>query len=189
MSYAIIKSIKIKDGKVFLNHSDNNVYPYTFHEWHCEGLTKILVEQGETALDLEILHEYESGNFQRGANKWERAFKILLHMPEYTAFNWRSNFLGTEDKRREDKTALNALLLKALNSKKPKDKYVIKKRHYQNGGTPDDNYIYMSKLTRRSAFWDRLIGKAKHWNWQADAERVKSIFGEIGKSWEIVKIA
>lgn len=89
MSYAIIKSIKVIDGKVFINSTSNNVYPHTFMEWECSSLTKILKEQGREALDVEILGEYENGNFQRGDNRYTRALQVLRHMEEYKLYDYR----------------------------------------------------------------------------------------------------
>ncbi len=69
MSYDIIKSIKIKDGKVHINGAPSNVYPRYFEEFECPSLTKVLKEEGRQALEVVILGEYENGNFQRGSNK------------------------------------------------------------------------------------------------------------------------
>lgn len=81
MSYEIIKSIKIKDNKVFLKSASNNVYPRDFHEQECPSLSKILQDQGQQALELEIFKAYESGNFQsRGNGKYNSALRRLRNM-------------------------------------------------------------------------------------------------------------
>ena len=63
MSYEIIKSIKIKDNKVYINYASNNLRPLYFKEVEAESLTKILQEKNQESLDLEILQAYEEGDF------------------------------------------------------------------------------------------------------------------------------
>ena len=84
MSYHIIRHIKVneKDGTVFIKGSDNNIYPKNFRYWECQSLNKILQEQGREELDIVILKEYESGNFQGGSNRYTRALKVLYYMPQ-----------------------------------------------------------------------------------------------------------
>jgi len=137
MSYEIIKSIKIKDDKVYLNSTCSNTFsinPYTgreyreFREIECSTLTDILKNKGREALDLEILKEYENGNMQRGTNKYTRALKVLHNMPEYADFSWRNRGEAYEKANELRKTtAFDELLSKALNKRLPKDKYIIKK--------------------------------------------------------------
>jgi hypothetical protein len=62
MSYEIVKSIQIRDNKVFLKSSSNNVYPKYYDEWECTSLSEILQTKGMDALDYELLKEYENGN-------------------------------------------------------------------------------------------------------------------------------
>ena len=83
MSYVIVKSIKIKNNKVMVNWASNNVIPRDYYERECESLTEILQKEGREALDIEILKEYDNGNFQKGSNKYTRALKVLRHFPEY----------------------------------------------------------------------------------------------------------
>jgi hypothetical protein len=180
MGYDIIKSIKIKDNKVFLTSTANNVRPRTFKEWHCESLTRILIEQGQEALDVEILEEYESGNFQAGGqNKYTRALKVLTHMPEYKAFDWRVSFGEEYDKVKENrkKEAFTELLKKALKTKLPIDKFILISQY--NG-----KRVYLSKVTSRHAFWTHDLIKAKIFKYAGDAERVKGYFRD-GNNWEV----
>lgn len=123
MSYHVIKSIGVNedDGKVFITGADNNVYPRTPHQWECTSLSKILVEQGREAVDLEIFKAYESGEFQCGTNKWTRALKSLRASPEYKDFDWREKYEPFEVREARRKSpAFNDLLKKALAMKLPK---------------------------------------------------------------------
>ena len=54
MSYSIIKGIKIENGKVRIKGAPNNVCPRTYEWEDCPSLTKILIEQGKDALDMEL---------------------------------------------------------------------------------------------------------------------------------------
>lgn len=132
MSHEIVKSIKIKDNKVFLTSACNNVFPRTPHEWECSPLSKLLQEKGKKALDIAIFEDYENGNMQAGGkNKYTRALEVLRHLPEYKAFDWRVNRDEYEknQKNRENIPALHELLSKALETKLPKEKYAITKEY------------------------------------------------------------
>lgn len=132
MSYHIVKSIVVDEieKKVYITGSDNNVYPRTPHKWECTSLSRMLVEDGKEAVEIEIMQEYENGNFQGNCNKWTRALKALRLLPEYEAFNWRGEpFDEITERRKTD--AFKALLKKALTLKLPaplkfKDGMIIK---------------------------------------------------------------
>ena len=182
MSYEKVKSIKIKDGKVFMKSCSNNVYPHDYSEWECSSLTEILAEQGREALDLEILREYESGSFQSSGNgKYNRALMVLRHMPEYADFDWRVNGPEYEENQKRRKTeAFQDLLRKALKTRLPKDKYIIKKDYF--GGT-----VYLRGSTRRSARWTREKEASKIFHWIEDALGLKVCFTNAD-SWQIEQI-
>lgn len=118
MSYAIIKSIKIKNNKVFINSTDNNVYPHYYHEWECNSLTEILVKNGREALEVELVSCYEEGQFHAGVkNKYSKAALNLNFMPEYKQFNWRSCGIGKDYELRQEnrkKPEFRELLKRAL---------------------------------------------------------------------------
>lgn len=183
MSYEIVKSIKIKDNKVFINYASNNVYPRHFEEFESKLLSAILQKDGQDVLDLEIMKAYESGCFQRGSNKYVRALHILRHMPEYGAFDWRNNDkdYAIAQKNREDETAFNAILKKALNSRLPKDKFIISKPY-------NDGVVYLWKITKNSAKWCYEKIRAKIFNYQEDADGLKHCFNE-SENWLTEKIA
>ena len=89
MSYSLIRKIQVKDNQVYITAACNNIRPRHYSESVCSYATKILQEQGAEAFDLDMLKAYESGEFQRGKNKYSRALEILRHDPEYKAFDWR----------------------------------------------------------------------------------------------------
>jgi hypothetical protein len=178
MSYEIIESIKVKNNKVFINCAPNNVYPRSFGEFHCESLTKILKEQGKEALELEIMREYENGNFQGGNNKYARALKVLHHMPEYKKYNWRNR---ENDDNLRDLPAFVELLKTTLKTRLPKDKFIITKQNWN--GHP----VYFYKLTKRRGTWTYDKSKAKIFRYHIDAVGVKGLFAG-SDTWTIEQI-
>lgn len=64
MSYEIVKSIAIKDDKVFVTSASNNVYPRTFNRWEVPGFSKIYREGGLKPLLNQIAVNVWHGNFQ-----------------------------------------------------------------------------------------------------------------------------
>ena len=173
MSYEIVKTIQIKDNKVFINSKSNNdTAPYTKQEF--SYFTKILQEKGEQELNIELLKEFERGNLQSSLNnKFTRALKVLYYLlqEEYKPFSWRNN--GEEYERAKElrKTqAFTDLLLKALNTKIPKEKFII---YNLNNG------YYVRKETTRHIFYGRLE-QAKKYDFKAQAEPIaKHINGEV----------
>jgi len=176
MSYEIIKSIKFKDGKVLIRSSSNNVTPKYFEEFESESLSKILQEQGTDAAELEIFKQFENGCFQRGVKKYLNALSVLHHFPEYQNFNWRNNDDGETDERRKS-AEFDALLLRALKTRLPKDKFVLKK----------ENGVYLRKITKRYAKWDLDKAKAKIFRFADEAEGLKRWFTN-SESWMVEKI-
>jgi hypothetical protein len=180
MSYNIIKTIKIVDGKVLIKACSNNVYPHTYYEDVCGHSTKILTEQGPEALDLDLLAAYESGEFQRGSNKYTRALEILRHLPEYKSFDWRRPLSAEDNTDKRKSPEFQELLKKALSMKLPKEKFTIKKDYH--GRT-----VYFKKITRRAAYWTAEKSEAKLWNYREDCEDMKKNFTG-SESWETEQI-
>ena len=176
MSYDIIKSIKFRDGKVMVKSSSNNVYPHTFNEYESKSLSTILQEQGKDAVEIVILKEYENGNFQRGGSKYLRALSVLRHFPEYEKFDWRNNDDDELDDRRKS-DEFNALLLRALKTRLPKDKFILIKEYG----------LYLRKTTKRYAKWTSDKTKAKIFRFAVDAEGLKRCFTN-SESWIVEKI-
>lgn len=123
MSYQIIKELKIQDGKVFINCASNNVYPRNFSLREDTFLTEMLKNEGEQAVNLEILRLYENGVFQTGnPNKWSKAINRLSKTDEYQKYNWRKSTYKDEcpiyqNRYKKDQTEFNNLLLKSLTLK------------------------------------------------------------------------
>lgn len=180
MSYEIIKHIKVdeKENKVFIQGASNNVYPRYYEYFECKSLNKILIEQGRMALDIEILKEYEQGNFQRGNNRYTSALKRLQNMPEYEKFNWRSNdFNWKQQKQFKIDNDFNGLLRKALQSKFPTDQYIITKKW-------GCEIVYALKKTKCRLFWTHDKSKAKKFHYIREAELLKSCFTD-SNNWNI----
>jgi len=179
MSYAIIKSIKIADNWVLITSASNNVIPRTPHEWECPSLSLVLQKEGKSKVELEIMKDYESGNFQGGANKYTRALAVLRHLPEYQEFDWRGSTWNESQKNRtEREKEFEALLIQALNTRLPKTKYVIIKQ-------ADGQSAYF-RHRKGASFckWYYEQSKATVFKYLADAEKTKTYFTN-SKDWEI----
>lgn len=163
MSYEIVKQVIIKDNKVLLKSASNNVYPLHFILWECGSLSKILQEKGLSACEIEILKEYETGNFQAGnKNKYTRALNILYYVlnEEYKKFNWRNEGDAYEEANKLRETEdFNNLLKKALNFKNIKGYFIIK---LGKG--------YINKITKRHIFYTHSESEAKKFKFYKEAE-------------------
>jgi len=179
MSYERVKGIKIENGEVFINsHSNNDTADY--HYWKCEGLTKIYQEKGQKELDIEILKEYEEGNFQSSIkNKYTRALKVLYYVlkAEYNLFNWRTGDFQARETFRKSQ-AYKDLLWKALNTKLPKEKFIVK--NLNNNG-------YVRKETTRHIFYCSEKEQAKIYDFKEQAERTANLTALKGHS-EVIQI-
>jgi len=180
MSYMIIKSVKVEDDKVFVKSASNNVFPKTYCQEECKSLSKILQEKGRQELDIEVMREYEQGNFQAGnKNRYTRALEVLRHMPEYKKFDWKCNWEESQ-KNKENEKEYKALLVRALNTMLPKEKYLISKE-------VDGKMAYFYKRANaRFCRWYYEKERAKLFNFREDAEEVKKWFTG-SDSWEVVK--
>lgn len=177
MSYEIIKSIKVKNNKVFVTGASNNVRPQTFTEWECYPLSKVLQDKGKEALDVEILKAYEEGNFQRGNNRYTRALEVLRHMPIYhKKYDW-----GEDNKKNRESFEFEKLLKKALHTYLPKDKFVITKEMY-NG-----QKVYGKKVRCYMKWCSKINKGATIYRYREDAEFVKKWFTNSG-SWKVDEI-
>ena len=182
MSYDLVRGIRTENGKVFLKSASNNVCPRTYHEWECSSLSKILQEQGQEVLDLEILEDYEKGNMQAGTkNKYTRALEVLWHMPEYQKFNWRGNWEENDKNRKEQRAEFLELLKRALKTQLPKDKYIITKTLSEGKA-----FGYHRRGSRFCKwYWDKA--KATIFRFKQDAEEFKKGFTN-SENWEIEQL-
>ena len=172
MSYEIVKKISIKENKVFLTSTSNNVSPRTYKEWHCQSLSTILQDKGETELNFELLKEYENGNFQEGTpNKWSTAIKRLKYSKEYKAISWRlsdySDNCPIQAARRSEE--YRRIVLSSLELKSSAVKYILKK---ETGNGP----CYVLRETTRVIKYTGNISQAKIYNYIQEAENLKEMF-------------
>ena len=73
MSYAIVRSITIKNGEVFVCAASSNVYPKDFSQNESVSLSDILNNQGREILDEVIFGEFRKGNFQGLSTQYSKA--------------------------------------------------------------------------------------------------------------------
>jgi len=171
MSYEIIKSIQIRDNKVFLKSSSNNVYPKYYNEWECKTLSDILQSDGMDSLNYELLKEYENGNFQEGnPNKWSKAIERLRKTEEYSLYNWRNSNYDSNCpiQQARNSEGYKQMLLKSLELKEHKTKYIVSKKIYEMD-------YYVSRITSKSIKSTTDKSKAKIFKYKQDAERLLSI--------------
>jgi hypothetical protein len=183
MGYEIVKTIKVENGRVFVNGACNNVYPKDYHYSESYYLTGAMERGGQEELDYEIMRAYEEGNFQPGnQNKYSRAVCILRHMPEYEKYDWRQTGAAYEEaKKLRETKEFRELLLLALKTGMPKDKYIVTKPYR-------DKTVYLYKITTRAAKWIEDKTKAKMFFWEKDAENLKSCFYGA-ENWQIEKVS
>ena len=172
MSYEKVRSLQIDvvNKKVFITSACNNVRPLTYDKWESPSLSKILVEQGKEAVDVEILKSFEEGNFQGGTNKFTKALKVLryVYADEYAKFNWRTNNAPYGSKEHKDhrdsreSQEFKDLLRKALDYKTPKPTYVITKNHYGE--------LVYGKVCPTCIRWTRFTNKATKFSFYKEAE-------------------
>ena len=185
MSYDKIKSIRIdeKEGKVFLNVASSNVFPITFYKEEAPGFSRILKEEGREAVEIKILENYESGNFQQGSNKYTKALKVLSYVfgEEYKKFNWRTeNFPYDSPERAEydegrKSQEFKDLLAKCLKYKLSKTKFVI----IQN----DCYHKYYAKVCLTCVKWNTNKRKATKFDFREEAKL--NIFEKFKDKWEV----
>lgn len=190
MSYEKIKTIKIKDNKVFINCASNNCRPLTYYNETYPYYNKILNEEGEEAVNIALLKSYEEGSFQDGINKYTKALKVLryVYAEEYKKFNWRNhNAKYDSEEYNKERDLRNSeefkeLLRKCLNYKFPKDKFVITKIHtsYNYQGE-----VY-AKVCTTCVKWSKEKDKATKFNFKEEAE--DHIFESYKNQWRVEKL-
>lgn len=181
MSYEIIKSIVIKDGKVIFRASSNNISPRRYDPEEYPYFTRIYQDKGLAAMKLEVFKQYETGSFKAYpgiANKYTRALAILRSMPEYGHFDWRSNYNYEAKEVRRKSLEFDELLRKALNTKQQRGCFVI-----QHPLTKD----YLRKRNRGCAAWMRLQELATVFPTYVDADQFRKGFSDWA-AWEIINV-
>ena len=97
MSYERVRSITVREGRVYWRAFSNNCFPKDYSARECVGLTHVLRNEGKAGLDLAILKHYENGTFQGGRNRWSRAIERLKESPEYAQYDWRRSSFNADD--------------------------------------------------------------------------------------------
>ena len=183
MSYDIVRSIKIKDNEVWINCACNNVSPRLYETYKSDYFTNILKTKGLKATEVELLKSYEEGSFQAGTeNKYTRALKVLryFYAEEYKPYDWRTeSFRAPNFRENKEKEEYNQLLLKALNTKLPKIKYVISKEYGQSK--------YYLKQNKNSASWKAFPEKATIFDFKTEAENTIKGFSNTA-NWIIQEV-
>lgn len=79
MSYEIVKSITIKEDKVFTRMESNNVFPKNFFSVENTGLTQIYNEKGKMGMLVFLVEGGLDGylHFQRSGNKLVRQLEVI----------------------------------------------------------------------------------------------------------------
>jgi len=94
MSYEIVKSIAVKDDKVYLTSADSSLRPLHFSRWESTVFSKILAEKGKDALYAKIGEDVWNGNLQlRQGNRLCR-----LYLKACDAFPSDMNFMTFDAK-------------------------------------------------------------------------------------------
>ena len=180
MSYELVKSIKIdeENEKVFITCASNNVRPITYSKENYPYYSNLLKEKGKQAVELALLKGYESGSLQRGDNKYRNARKVLVYIfsKEYAKFNWRNSYEDSDkqDELRKSKE-FDELLLRALNYKIPKERYVLTKDSY-------GEKVY-GKRCPTCMKWLYCVDKATKYLFEEEAKQ--NIFNEFKDEWKV----
>ena len=170
ISYDIIKKIEFVDNKVYLTSASNNVIPHNFERFEWTYGTNILQEKGREAVDIEILSLYDSGEFQKGSNKYIRALKVLYYFyaDEYAKFDWRNNWESS--KINHHTPEYFALLKKALNTPLPKPRYILANDYSYSTTT------FFGKVSSRHVKWTPDSQTATKYSFIKEAINVKNRF-------------
>lgn len=133
MSYEIVKSIVIKQDKVFSRMDSNNVYPKDFISSENPGLTKIYNEGGKQKLLVALAEGGLSGylKFQKNGNKLVKQLQALV------------NNLFEDEKYRNLKGTANSLEYKLWDFKDETEEKNQLKDKYEKLKNQIHNYVDM----------------------------------------------
>lgn len=173
---------------MIIGSASNNVTPRYYTTEEAPYFSRLWAEKGREAVEIELVKAFESGNFQGGSSKWKLAADRLRRMKEYHAFNWRRGGLDDEytkvsEHRREAVAEFDALVLKSLQVKEPKEQFVITKKA---GG--DQIVYFYHRANAGFCRWFTNVTKAKVFKYREDAENVKKWFTG-SEEWEVLQIA
>lgn len=133
MSYEIVKSIVIKNDKVFSRMDSNNVYPKDFISMENLGLTKMYNEKGLMNLYVSLVEGGLSGylRFQRNGNKLVRQLECV------------TDSLFEDKQYRNMKNQVNELEYKLWGFKEENDEKKKCKEEYDKYSNKIHNYVDM----------------------------------------------
>ncbi len=181
MSYDIIRGMRIDGGRVLVKAASNNVFPRDFDECEAPGLSRIFQEGGSAALDLEMMRNYESGNFKSYGGRYVNALRRLRAMPEYAAFDWRvdKGYEENQKARTERRAEFDALLMRALNTRDNlADRRIVR---YQGN-------CYVWKSTRRTLFYTSNVARAKVFFNEDEARRTVGGYSGEKEAYEFLPV-
>ena len=133
MSYEIVKSIVIKQNKVFSRMESNNVYPKDFISVENTGLTKMYNEGGKAKLLVSLVEGGLSGylKFQKNGNKLVRQLQVM------------TNNLFEDEKYRNLKGKADSLEYKLWDFKEETEEKKKLKEEYNKINSQVHNYVDM----------------------------------------------
>lgn len=133
MSYEIVKSIVIKQDKVYSRMESNNVYPKDFISVENTGLTKMYNEGGKAKLLVSLVEGGLSGylKFQKNGNKLVRQLQVM------------TNNLFEDEKYRNLKGKADSLEYKLWDFKEETEEKKKLKEEYNKINSQVHNYVDM----------------------------------------------
>ena len=133
MSYEIVKSIVIKQDKVYSRMESNNVYPKDFISIENTGLTKMYNEGGKQKLLVALVESGLSGylKFQKNGNKLVRQLQVM------------TNNLFEDEKYRKLKRKADSLEYKLWDFKEETEEKKKLKDEYDKLRNQTHNYVDM----------------------------------------------
>lgn len=133
MSYEIVKSIVIKQDKVYSRMESNNVYPKDFISVENTGLTKMYNEGGKAKLLVSLVEGGLSGylKFQKNGNKLVRQLQVM------------TNNLFEDEKYRNLKVKADSLEYQLWDFKEETEEKKKLKEEYNKLNSQVHNYVDM----------------------------------------------
>lgn len=133
MSYEIVKSIVIKQDKVYSRMESNNVYQKSFISEENPGLTKILNEDGKAELLVKLVEGGLDGylRFQKNGNKLVKELEVI------------TNNLWEDEKCKKLKSNVYSLEYKLWDFKEENKEKKELKLEYDNLNNQLHNYVGM----------------------------------------------
>lgn len=96
MSYDKVKSIGIRNNKVFITSACSNIRPLSYNRYECEYLSKKLQDEGKESVIKKILMDYWSGNFHQTGSENNYSKTVILFNYENPDIYWGN--VGTKGK-------------------------------------------------------------------------------------------